>query len=77
MADIQDNARMAVLRDQEERVVAYNDFEEGYRKYLNGGDETDYTRLCTEVTARFQAASHDVNNCEEQLKGVGAVQLCG
>jgi hypothetical protein len=72
-----EECRKLVLQFQEDRTKTFAEFEAGYVTYLEGGDEKDYTSLCTRVTEKFGSASNQIRHHEEELKKTGADKLCG
>lgn len=74
-----EEAKRAVLDEQEARAKAYVDFEAGYLTYLGGGSDKDYEVLCKTVTQRFSVSSEEIKRreCEIKEMGEGGDKLCG
>mmetsp|Transcript_72630 Transcript_72630/g.151679 ORF Transcript_72630/g.151679 Transcript_72630/m.151679 type:complete len:191 (+) Transcript_72630:56-628(+) len=56
-----------VLKLQEDRVRAYEDFEAAIRAFIDGGTEEEYERACRDITARFKVASDQINAVNDDL----------
>eukprot|EP00961_Rhodomonas_salina_P072786 977932-Rhodomonas_salina.2 len=58
---------LQILKIQEERVSAYEDFEAAIRALIAGGAEEDYEKACAGITQRFKSASEHVNSVDAAL----------
>eukprot|EP00761_Pharyngomonas_kirbyi_P004617 gb/GECH01004622.1/.p1 GENE.gb/GECH01004622.1/~~gb/GECH01004622.1/.p1 ORF type:complete len:120 (+),score=25.99 gb/GECH01004622.1/:1-360(+) len=45
---------------QQNRVRVYNDFERGFKKYLEEHDEKEYQELCARITSEFNSININI-----------------